>query len=249
MENDSSLEHHSMLRSAVLSLLPGLVILIFFVILVPLSDPHVVPPTLVLFVVLGLVLVPLELGYLLFQGKKLNGRLSLKGIVLFRDKISLWQLLWMVPVLLAWTVGCFAFLGPRIDPVIADSFFKWLPAWFFPDMSSRVLAQYSGSVLSLMVVLGFVFNALLGPIVEELYFRGYLLPRLSHLGAWAPALNTVLFSLYHLFSPWQNVTRMLALFPYVYAVWWKRNIYVGMITHCALNTFGMIMMTTTICGR
>ena len=45
-------------------------------------------------------------------------------------------------------------------------------------------------------------------MVEELYFRGYLLPRISRLGAWAPLVNTVLFSLYHLFTPWLSVGRI-----------------------------------------
>ncbi|MFD1537220.1 CPBP family glutamic-type intramembrane protease [Nonomuraea guangzhouensis] len=27
------------------------------------------------------------------------------------------------------------------------------------------------------------------PIIEELYFRGFLLPRLSRLGRWAPVVN------------------------------------------------------------
>ena len=45
-------------------------------------------------------------------------------------------------------------------------------------------------------------------MVEEMYFHGYLLPRISRLGAWAPLVNTVLFSLYHFFTPWLNVGRI-----------------------------------------
>ena len=45
-------------------------------------------------------------------------------------------------------------------------------------------------------------------MVEKMYFRGYLLPRISRLGAWAPLVNTVLFSPYHLFTPWLNVGRI-----------------------------------------
>ena len=32
------------------------------------------------------------------------------------------------------------------------------------------------------------------PVVEELYFRGFLLPRLSRLGIWAPILEMALFA-------------------------------------------------------
>jgi membrane protease YdiL (CAAX protease family) len=64
------------------------------------------------------------------------------------------------------------------------------------------------------VGLGDVVNAVAGPVVEEVYFRGYLLPRISRFGAWAPLINTVLFSVYHFFTPWQNVGRILGLLPW-----------------------------------
>jgi membrane protease YdiL (CAAX protease family) len=249
MEDGVSIEQHSVLRSVVLHLLPGVLILLFFVLLVPPADRLGIPPTLVLFVIIGIVLVPFELGYLLVQGKKRNGRLSLNGIVVFREKLPFLQFLWLIPALLVWVVFCFWFIAPKIEPIITRLFFGWLPGWFFPDMSAHALGQYSTSVLSVMVVLGFLLNGFVGPIVEELYFRGYLLPRLNRIGVWAPALNVSLFSVYHFFSPWQNVTRILALLPYAYAVWWKRNIYIGMITHCTLNTIGMIMMTAVVYGK
>jgi hypothetical protein len=77
-------------------------------------------------------------------------------------------------------------------------------------------------------------------VVEELYFRGYLLPRLSRLKGWAPLVNILLFSLYHFFTPWQNLTRIIALVPMVNSVWWKKNIYLRMVVHCAGNLAGAI---------
>ena len=49
----------------------------------------------------------------------------------------------------------------------------------------------------------FVLNGVIGPVVEELYFRGFLLPRMERLGRWAPLVNATLFSIYHFWSPWQ----------------------------------------------
>jgi membrane protease YdiL (CAAX protease family) len=48
------------------------------------------------------------------------------------------------------------------------------------------------------LLLGLVLSGVVAPVVEEMYFRGYLLPRLSRLGRWAPVLNVTLFALYHL---------------------------------------------------
>ena len=242
MKEAFSLESHSVLKSSVLSLMPGLLILAFFVLAAPWATRHGFPSAVAIFIAIPLVLVPSELGYLLLQGKKLNGHYSLKGIVLFRDRIPLWQFFLFIPLLLIWGVFCFGFLSSRLDPILLNSLFKWMPGWFLVGN----LAQYSKTALFIAVILGFIFNGFLGPIVEEIYFRGFLLPRLGHMGVWGPLLNIVLFSLYHFFSPWQNITRIIALLPYVYVVWWKRNIYIGILTHCALNTIGMIMFLFTI---
>ena len=104
-----------------------------------------------------------------------------------------------------------------------------------------------------MVVLVFAaalaINGILGPIVEELYFRGYLLPRMESIGRWAPLINVSLFSLYHFWSPWQIVARILGYAPTVYAVRWKRNVYLGMVVHCSLNTIAVLLVAGMVSGR
>ena len=91
-------------------------------------------------------------------------------------------------------------------------------------------------------------NGIVGPVVEELYFRGYLLPRIAWLGRWAPVLNTVLFSLYHFFTPWANVGRIVALLPMVYTAWWKRNIYLSMAVHVLWNLGAMMLLLAVLLG-
>ncbi len=71
-----------------------------------------------------------------------------------------------------------------------------------------------------------------------MYFRGYLLPRLSRLGLWAPVVNLVLFTLYHAWQPWLYPTLLLALFPVIAAVWRTRSVRLDILTHCALNLIG-----------
>jgi membrane protease YdiL (CAAX protease family) len=97
-------------------------------------------------------------------------------------------------------------------------------------------------------IFGLVVNGIAGPVVEEMYFRGYLLPRISRLGAWAPLVNTVLFSLYHLFTPWLNVGRIIAWAPMVYAAWWKKSIYAGMVVHILGNAIPMLLVLTVLLG-
>ena len=86
------------------------------------------------------------------------------------------------------------------------------------------------------------------PITEELYFRSFLLPRLPASPRWTPIWNTVLFSLYHFWLPWDVIGRILALLPVVYVVQWKRNVYVSILVHCLLNLIGTIGLAALVMG-
>jgi uncharacterized protein len=108
--------------------------------------------------------------------------------------------------------------------------------------------RYTTGALLLTWALGLVLNAFAAPVVEELYFRGYLLPRISRFGALAPVINVALFSLYHFFTPWQNVGRIVRLLPMVYAVWWKRNIRIGIVVHVLGNLFSMLALPPVMLG-
>lgn len=94
-----------------------------------------------------------------------------------------------------------------------------------------------------------VLNVFAGPMVEELYFRGYLLPRMTRYGRWAPLLNVTLFSLYHFWSPWSFLSRIAGVTPFAYAVWWKRNVYLGMAVHIALNAIGTATIIALVSSR
>jgi membrane protease YdiL (CAAX protease family) len=99
------------------------------------------------------------------------------------------------------------------------------------------------------LVLFVALNVFAGPMVEELYFRGYLLPRMSRFGRAAPLLNAVLFSLYHFWAPWQFLSRVAGVTPFAYGVWWKRNVYLGMTIHVLLNGIGTATVVALILGR
>jgi membrane protease YdiL (CAAX protease family) len=142
--------------------------------------------------------------------------------------------------LFLWSGLTFSLL-PKLDGLIAQTYFAWHPDWLLPVKLSGDSSQFSQAALTVTIVAGFLINGIAGPIVEELYFRGYLLPRIPASKVWAPLINVVLFSLYHFFSPWQNLTRILAFLPLAYAVAWKRNIIISICAHCLLNTAGMVI--------
>jgi uncharacterized protein len=165
--------------------------------------------------------------------------------VLYREPVPKGQFVALVFLTFVWSAICSVLLYPPLDEFFVENVFSWVPEWF---LLSEDFARYSTAALLVTWVLGFVVNAIVGPTVEELYFRGYLLPRISRLGALAPLLNTVLFSVYHFFTPWANVGRIVALLPMVYAVWWKRNIYVGVVVHVLGNISTMLLLLPVLLG-
>ncbi|HEX5568216.1 MAG TPA: type II CAAX endopeptidase family protein [Streptomyces sp.] len=80
-----------------------------------------------------------------------------------------------------------------------------------------------------------VVNALLAPVVEELLFRGLLLPRMRAVFGRGDFLaNGILFTLYHLHQPWSMpVTLIDGVVNQAYATRRFRSTWMGLITHTA----------------
>ncbi|HDZ12889.1 MAG TPA: CPBP family intramembrane metalloprotease, partial [Bacteroidetes bacterium] len=71
----------------------------------------------------------------------------------------------------------------------------------------------------------------------------------SNLKGWTPLIHSALFSLYHIWTPWMFVARTLGVLPLVYIVKRKRNIYLGIIVHCLLNSVDFIVGVHFILNR
>jgi len=63
-----------------------------------------------------------------------------------------------------------------------------MPYWFI-IVNATTLAGFSKLISVITFSLGIVFNGILGPFVEDLYFRGYLIPRMGSFRRWAPLIN------------------------------------------------------------
>lgn len=246
-EERSNIESLNLRRVLFLHLLPGAVVTLVFILIAGLTARQRWPPSLALLVTWLLVGIPIELGFMIYLGLKRNGHLSLKRVVLFREKLAFREYLWLVPLLLAWAaVISTASVFP--NAWIQGRFFAWWPDWLLLTGLAGNISRYSPAIVWAVVLLSFPLN-LLVPIVEEMYFRGYLLPRMTSLKQWAPLVNVTLFSIYHFWLPWEILTRILVLLPIGYAVWWKRNIYVSIAVHCLLNTIGSIGLLALVLGQ
>ena len=137
-----------------------------------------------------------------------------------------------------------------ISTTLKTTLFAWLPPGFAATSSADAagLLGYPRSALLLTFGAYLILNGLAGPIVEELYFRGYLLPRLSRFGRKAPLLETLLFTVYHFWQPWLYPTILAAFAALVFPIYRTRNIYVGMWAHCLLNLSGGLALTALVLG-
>jgi membrane protease YdiL (CAAX protease family) len=230
----------------VLHLAPGIVITLAFVALAWLTTPLGWPPSLALLLTWLVVGLPILIGILFYYGRHRNGTLSLNGIFLYRQPLSWRQYAWLVPVLLVWTALASTLLFSLGEPLRLGLFAGW-PNWLNLSALAQTPTQYSSATLWTIVAFSAVLNVAV-PITEELYFRSFLLPRLPVSARWAPLLNTVLFSLYHFWLPWDIIGRIVALLPVVYVVRWKRNVYVSILVHCLLNLIGTIGLMALIMG-
>lgn len=229
-----------------LFLVPGALLTIAFVLLAPFVERAGFPPIAALLAAILIVLVPFELAVIVRAGRyRAQG---FRSAIPYRRALPLRNWLWLVPALI---VAAFVGFGLSMvfEPTVIATFFAWLPDWFVRPIDLERVGDYSREAWLVTLVAYLALNGFVGPIVEELYFRGYLLPRMEWMGRWAPLVNVSLFSLYHFFSPWQLLGRILGFGPTVYAVRWKENVYLGMIVHCSLNTLGIILVMGMVLGR
>lgn len=241
MIQGNAVEQHSPGQSVLLHLLPGFLIGGVYFALLSLLRQWGYPSIMALMCTIVVILMPVELGYLLYEGKKKNGRFSLHGVVLYRAPIPTWQYFLWVPVLFVLLGIIFTLMKP-VDALLQQKLFAWVPI-----LESGLQAGYSQGALIATYMMVAIFGTIVGPIVEELYFRGYLLPRMGYAGKWAPLLHSFLFGLYHFWTPWMFLTRTLGMLPLAYAVQ-RRNLNLAIIVHILVNAIDVITALSFIIG-
>jgi len=232
MTNQQTIEKHTILQSIILHLFPGILIGIFyFLIRQPLHN-FGYPSAFALILAIMFVLVPVELGYLLLKGKEATGRYTLDGLISYRTPIPWWQSILWILIALVLMAAIFTVLKP-VDNVMFENLFFWMPT-----LDSGLDGSYSKTALIVTYSIFIIFGVIVGPSVEELYFRGYLLPRIPV--KQSELFHSFLFAAYHIWTPWMFVTRTIGMLPLIIAVK-KKNIYIGIIGHILLNSLDVIV--------
>jgi len=176
-----------------------------------------------------LVLTPVQLGWLYYLAKKRRNRgWSLEGVVVYDRPVSWARYFIWVPAILVPTAMLFLALEPLT---------RWLETTL---VGVSVLAKYQSTAApeaaGIVLVAHIVLTGILVPITEELYFRGYLLPRMpSQFGRLRPAVHSLLFAVYHFDTPWMIPVRTLGLLPLIYTTMYTRSVRPSIVAHCLVN--------------
>ncbi len=208
-------------------------------------------PHLLLFCLLGtVILVPIELGIILYIGKREYGTYTLKSALVGQEKLPIWQII-IIALAFFGMAGLFsAFIAPIENYIWADVrsiVLSNLPVGF--DWTNYdYLKSFSRPMLIFTCIYYGIFNVFLGPITEELFSRGYLTSHYKKQNALTPILITILFSLYHFWLPFNNVFRILAFAPVAYVTYKKKNLYICMCFHCICNLFSTISFSIAVLG-
>jgi|RhiMethySRZTD1v2_1073278.scaffolds.fasta_scaffold21607_4 CAAX amino terminal protease family. len=221
-------------RAVLFHLYPGVIITVCFALLTPLFLKYQLPPQFSILLIIAIVAVPLLLLHI-NRAKKEEQKDKLTQINGYNNKLTTSRLILCIAGLVMFMFFIWGITQP-LNKIITEKLFTWLPAWY----TVQDFTGYSKKIIVVTLIFNLVINGILAPIVEEYYFRGYLLPRMAAWGKWSFVVNAILFSLYHFWQPHVYLTLLIALLPLSWLVWKTRDLRVGIYTHCALNIIGAL---------
>lgn len=184
------------------------------------------------FAIIGFILVRKE-------ADKLN--ISLKERLLIK-KVSKKQ--WLI-CLVIMIVGIL--LAQAVSPFI-NSFIEftgftipdYMPFWLDPSINPmetdmEILSPNYPIKNNYVMALVMAVTLILNILVEEIYFRAWLLPKMQSLGKWSWVVNGVLFALYHTFQLWLFPMLVIISLSITLTVYLSKSILPAFTMHFIAN--------------
>jgi membrane protease YdiL (CAAX protease family) len=245
--SNEEINEHSMWQSVLWHLLPGILGGIAYYLIVDYVNELGFPSIVALIISGSLIIVPFQMGVLIFKSRNNDQKLFGETVRYF-EPLKFWEYIFWVFVIIMISGSIMGVMGP-VAEYLQKAISGWIPSKMIIDMG--LSAEFTKSKLIITYILYLLFVVIIVPAVEELYFRGYLLPRMpTRLTKWRPIFHTTLFAIYHIWSPWMIVSRIFGVLPLTYVVIRKRNIYLGIISHCLLNSIdffiGVVFISTIV---
>lgn len=240
---NTKLEKHTLKASILLHLYPGAIIVLVYIVLVLIVEQHGMPNDFAMYITDFIGLVPVELGILLYVTKRKTKTYNIKSQIPLLEHAKVKEYLIFIPIMAIWALLISALLNP-IESMIKESFFSFIPVKYI--MGSYNISLFTKDKLLITGIIGLIANGIVAPLFEELYFRGYLLPRINLSPFKSVLLNAVLFSVYHFYSPWYFFSRVLMMIPLYYWVIRKKNIRFSILAHMISNMITSISFLLSV---
>ena len=228
---------HTLPSSLLLHLGPGLLVGAAYLALVPAARALGLPSAAAVGAQALLVTGPLMIGILTVSSRR--RRPGEPTIALRRVPTVAATLGWATLIICA-AAAAFIITRPVTAWLERTLFRAWPDSWK-PQLGTA--GGYSDSALLWTAALVLVGSVFIAPVVEEVYFRGFLLPRMpARLGRTAPLAHTVLFAFYHVWTLWLTPTRILAVLPLTYITLRTRSILPAVVAHIVLNLIDVVVI-------
>jgi CAAX protease family protein len=224
-----------------LHLVPGIGFAVFFFVLSRVFISLGFTAYLALIVAIPVFLVPVEMGVMMWWSRRRLGSRSLRDVIIYRDTGHTADYVLFPIVLLLW-LAIASFAVSPISRFLGSVASSWFPEWTSQAALMEGLRGCSPGQRAFTIILAALFSGIAAPVVEELYFRGFLLPRMERSGWAAPVWNSLLFALYHFYFPENVLVIFLSFLPISYVVWRWRNVRVSILTHSIINVWGVIQL-------
>jgi membrane protease YdiL (CAAX protease family) len=227
----------------VLHLVPGIIFAVFYFVLSWILVRRGLNAFLALLIIIPACLAPMEIGVMLLWSVRFTGTRSLSEAIKYRRKGTLVDyVVWPLLLFLSWSV--MSIVVYPISQYLDIHLTAWLPVWATQEALIKGVASSPPLQRNITLLLAILLSGFVAPVVEELYFRGFLLPRMEHWGWAAPAVNSLLFAVYHFYFP-ENVPGIFVAFlPIAYVVRIKKNWGIGVVVHSMFNLWGVFSLFT-----
>jgi membrane protease YdiL (CAAX protease family) len=222
-------------KAVLYHLYPGVIITAGFTLLAPVAIKLGFPPQAGMLIAILVFALP-TLFIHLFRAKKSEKKNTVSELNGLTNKLPVPKLILYSSVLVFIAFIVWGITQP-VNVWISNKIFGWLPERY----TIQDFKGYSVDTIKITLILNILLNGILAPVVEEFYFRGYLLSRMKKFGNSAFWVNAVLFSFYHFWQPYLYLTLILSLLPMTYMVWKTKSLQLAIWTHCLLNCIGAIL--------
>ena len=115
----------------------------------------------------------------------------------------------------------------------------WFPVWATQEALINGVTSCPPIQRNITLLLAVLLSGVVAPVADELYFRGFLLPRMEHWGWAAPVVNSLLFAVYHFYFPENMAVIFVGFLPIAYVVRSTKNWRIGAVVHIMFNLWAV----------